>query len=163
MTFKKKIVKVVLVILLNILVYLVFRFFSERYSHEFISLLPNDDGLLVNATTQTDYYYLWQAFVWPLFSIVIGLINGYPICNIKNLKKKWLSLLLIYIIGIGFVSLFDSFISNILASETTGLVSWCKGFEGKVSLSLLSVIVWPITYLISLVFMCFWVRKYLVL
>lgn len=153
MVTKKTIIRTIIVISLNILIYLVFGFLAGKYNHVFATYSPNPNtGLLIDVTLQSDFRYFWQAFFWPAFSLVVGLINGY---SIRNQKKKFLYFFVVFILGLIFVASIDHLAGNLFTNGSTGLLSWCTGFDGKINLSFLSVLMWPITYFISLAFMCF--------
>ncbi|MHC5083616.1 MAG: hypothetical protein ACYTET_06720 [Planctomycetota bacterium] len=138
-------------IMINIVLYLIFAFFAEKYSPIYASPV-----LSVDFIGQSDYGQLWQAFVWPIFAMFMGLIHGYSMRN-QQKKVKWF--FITFIFGLSCMISVGILLEDFFPNGATGFLKWSTGFDGKINLALLSSVMWPFAYLIALVFVSLLSRK----
>ena len=60
-----------ILIILSVLAYFLFMIIAEKYNHIRVAY-----ELVPGSELQEDFYRFWSVFLWPVFSVVFGILNG---------------------------------------------------------------------------------------
>lgn len=117
--------------------------FAEKYNGQVISVYAPGDSPF---EPRWDFIYLFSVFLWPIFGVVFGVLMSF----LHNQERRIAIHLFWCIGGIGFIFAMSELSGLLFWSDAeNGLFAWYEGVQGRLNLSYLSCVSWPMCYFVA--------------